>query len=113
MIDKVHHLDSRDMSILPDSSVHLMVTSPPYAAAKEYDEAWTLGEYLKLLKDVFAETYKKLVPGGRACVNIANIGRTPYIPLHSHIIQDMLDIGYLMRGEVIWDKGASAGESTA
>jgi len=113
VIDKIHCLDSRDMSILPDSSVHLMVTSPPYVAAKEYDKDWTLDEYRKLLKDVFAETYKKLVLGGRACVNIANLGRTPYIPLHAYIIQDMLDIGYLMRGEVIWDKKASAGTSTA
>lgn len=113
VIDKVLCLDSRDMSILPDSSIHLMITSPPYAAAKEYDKDWTLGEYLNLLKDVFKETYKKLVPGGRACVNIANIGRTPYIPLHAFIIRDMLDIGYLMRGEAIWDKAASAGTSTA
>jgi site-specific DNA-methyltransferase (adenine-specific) len=113
VIDKVHCLDSRDMSILPDSSIHLMVTSPPYVAAKEYDKEWTLDEYRKLLRDVFAETYKKLVPGGRACVNIANLGRTPYIPLHAYVIQDMLDIGYLMRGEIIWDKGASAGTSCA
>jgi len=113
VIDKVHCLDSRDMSILPDSSIHLMVTSPPYVAAKEYDKEWTLDEYRKLLRDVFTETYKKLVPGGRACVNIANLGRTPYIPLHAYVIQDMLDIGYLMRGEIIWDKGASAGTSCA
>lgn len=113
VINKVHCLDSRDMSILPDSSVHLMVTSPPYVAAKEYDKDWTLDEYLKILKDVFAQTYKKLVPGGRACVNIANLGRSPYIPLHAYIIRDMLDIGYLMRGEVIWNKEASAGTSTA
>lgn len=113
VIDKVHCLDSRDMGILPDSSVHLMVTSPPYVAAKEYDKDWTLEEYLELLRDVFEETYKKLVPGGRACVNIANLGRSPYIPLHAFIIQEMLDMGYMMRGEVIWDKGASAGASTA
>lgn len=113
VIDKVHYSDSRDMSTLPDSSVHLMVTSPPYVAAKEYDKDWTLEEYLELLSAVFTETYKKLVPGGRACVNIANLGRSPYIPLHTFIIQEMLDIGYMMRGEVIWDKGASAGTSTA
>lgn len=113
VIDGIHCLDSRDMSILPDASIHLMVTSPPYAAVKEYDKDWTLEEYLNLLKDVFKETYKKLVPGGRACINIANIGRAPYIPLHAFIIQDMLSIGYLMRGEVLWNKGASAGTSTA
>ena len=113
IIDKVHCKDSRDMSMLPDTSIHLMVTSPPYNVGKDYDEDMSLNEYRELLRQVFSETYKKLVPGGRACVNVANIGRSPYIPLHSYIIQDMLEIGYKMRGEIIWDKAAGAGVSTA
>lgn len=111
--DAVLCADSRKMDMLPDRSVHLMVTSPPYVAAKDYDQDWTLEEYRELLYDVFAETYRVLVPGGRACINVANIGRSPYLPLHAFIIRDMLDIGFLMRGEIIWDKGASAGGSTA
>ncbi len=113
IIDKVLCVDSRDMSTLPDNSIHLMVTSPPYNVGKDYDEDITLDEYRQFLKSVFSETYKKLVPGGRACINIANLGRSPYLPLHSYIIQDMVDIGYLMRGEIIWDKGAGAGVSFA
>ena len=101
------------MSAIPDDSVHLMVTSPPYNAKKEYDEDLSLVEYRELLYAVFTETYKKLVTGGRACINIANLGRKPYIPLHSYIIEDMLSIGYYMRGEIIWDKASSAGSSTA
>jgi site-specific DNA-methyltransferase (adenine-specific) len=101
------------MTEIPDASVHLMVTSPPYNAAKEYDEDLTLDEYRKLLKEVFSEVFRKLVYGGRACVNLANLGRKPYIPLHSYIIQDMLEIGYLMRGEIIWNKASSSGSSTA
>jgi site-specific DNA-methyltransferase (adenine-specific) len=62
---------------------------------------------------VWAETWRVLVPGGRACVNVANLGRKPYIPLHSFLIADMLDLGFLMRGEIIWDKAASASSSTA
>lgn len=104
---------SAKMSEIPDESIHLMVTSPPYNAKKEYDEDLSLAEYRELLRDVFAETYKKLVTGGRACINIANLGRKPYIPLHSYIIEDMLAIGYYMRGEIIWDKASSAGSSTA
>ncbi|MFB6345140.1 MAG: site-specific DNA-methyltransferase [bacterium] len=111
-LNSIKCLDSRSMP-LPDNSAHLMVTSPPYVAAKEYDRDWTLEEYVTLLHDVFEETYRVLVPGGRACINIANIGRSPYIPLHSYIVQSMLEIGYLMRGEIIWDKGASVGGSTA
>ncbi|MFC1892811.1 DNA-methyltransferase [Chloroflexota bacterium] len=113
ILDHILCLDSQDMSKLPDSSIHLMVTSPPYNVGKDYDQDFSLDEYRHLLKKVFAETFQKLVPGGRACVNIANLGRSPYIPLHSYIVQDMLDIGYEMRGEIIWDKGAGAGVSTA
>jgi len=113
VLDTVICADSRDLSLLPDESVHLMVTSPPYNVGKEYDQDLDLEEYRQLLKAVCQEVYGKLVVGGRACINVANLGRRPYIPLHSFIISDMLDIGYLMRGEVIWDKAASAGSSTA
>lgn len=101
------------MTILPDASVHLMITSPPYNVRKEYDEDLSLEEYRGILRRVFAETYRVLVPGGRACVNVANLGRKPYIPLHRYIIEDMDSIGYLMRGEIIWNKAASASPSTA
>jgi len=104
---------SENMEELPDNCIHLMVTSPPYNVGKDYDRDFTLDEYRDMLRRVFREVYRVLVPGGRACVNIANLGRKPYIPLHSWIIQDMLDIGFLMRGEVIWDKGSSAAASTA
>ncbi|RME61347.1 MAG: site-specific DNA-methyltransferase [Candidatus Dadabacteria bacterium] len=112
-IDKVFCKSSESMNELPDNSVHLMVTSPPYNVGKDYDDNLSLDEYRELLKRVFTETYRVLVPGGRACVNIANLGRKPYIPLHSFIIQDMHKIGFLMRGEIIWDKGSSASPSTA
>lgn len=104
---------SEAMQEIPDNSVHLMVTSPPYNVTKEYDEDLTLSEYLQLLKRVFSETYRVLVHGGRACINVANLGRRPYIPLSDYISQMMLEIGYLMRGEIIWYKGAGAGVSMA
>jgi len=101
------------MEELPDNSVHLMVTSPPYNVGKEYDENLTLKEYREFLKRVWKEVYRVLVPGGRVCINIANLGRKPYIPLHCYIIEDMLEIGFLMRGEIIWNKASSASPSTA
>lgn len=113
VLNKVLCKSSEHMDEIQDDSVHLMVTSPPYNVTKEYDEDLTLEEYRELLKRVFSETYKKLVVGGRTCVNIANVGRKPYIPLHSYIIKDMLEIGFLMRGEILWNKSASAGVSTA
>src|SRR4030066_788596 len=112
-LDKIYCKSSEVMSEIPDYSVHLMITSPPYNVKKEYDEDLSLHEYRTLLKTVFKETYKKLVTGGRACINVANLGRKPYIPLHSYIIEDMLEIGFHMRGEIIWNKASSASPSTA
>jgi site-specific DNA-methyltransferase (adenine-specific) len=113
VLDHVLNQDSRGMDNLSNSSVHLMVTSPPYNVGKEYDADLNLDEYMDLLIGVFSETYRVLVNGGRVCVNIANVGRKPYIPYHKFIIDAMLDVGFLMRGEVIWNKGAGAGVSTA
>jgi DNA modification methylase len=104
---------SEDMAELPDHSVHLMVTSPPYNVGKEYDRDITLAEYLAFLRRVWLEVHRVLVPGGRACINIANLGRKPYIPLHAYILRDIMEIGFLMRGEIIWNKAASASPSTA
>ena len=112
-LNKIFCKSSESMSELPDNSVHLMITSPPYNVAKEYDEDLSLEEYLQFLNRVWRETYRVLVPGGRICINVANLGRKPYIPLHSYIIQGMLEIGYLMRGEIIWNKASSASPSTA
>lgn len=104
---------SEQMHELPDNCLHLMVTSPPYNAAKEYDEDLSLAEYLGMLRRVFAECHRVLVDGGRACVNIANLGRKPYIPLSDYVSQMMIEIGFAMRGEIIWAKGAGAGVSMA
>lgn len=112
-LDRLYARSSEAMTDLPDHSVHLMVTSPPYNVRKEYDADLTLEEYRGLLRRVFAETHRILVSGGRACVNIANVGRKPYLPMHVYLIEDMLSLGFLMRGEIIWNKGASASPSTA
>jgi len=104
---------SENMKEIPDNSLHLMVTSPHYNVSKEYDEDLSLKEYLQLLRNVFAETYRVLVYCGRACVNVANLGRKPYIPLSDYISHMMIKIGFKMRGEIIWAKGAGAGVSMA
>lgn len=112
-IDNIFCKSSEQITELPDNSIHLMVTSPPYNVGKDYDEDFTLKEYLKFLKTAWKEVHRVLVPGGRVCINIANLGRKPYIPLHSFIIRDMLDLDFLMRGEIIWNKASSASPSTA
>jgi modification methylase len=112
-LNRLYCKSSEKMDELPDNSVHLMVTSPPYNSQKQYDHDLSLSEYLDLLQRVWVETYRVLAPGGRVCINIANLGRKPYIPLHAYIIEQMMEIGYLMRGEIIWNKGSSTSPSTA
>ncbi len=111
--NKILYKSSESMDEIPDNSVHLMITSPPYNVGKEYEDGMTLKEYRDFLSAVFKETYRVLVPGGRACINVANLGRKPYLPLHAFVINDMLRMGFLMRGEIIWDKGAGGLSSTA
>ncbi len=113
VVDKIFCKSSDNMEELPANSIHLMVTSPPYNVGKEYDENLTLQEYRQFLIRVWKEVYRVLVSGGRACINIANLGRKPYIPLHAFIIEDMLELGFLMRGEIIWNKASSSSPSTA
>ncbi|MFP3868694.1 MAG: DNA-methyltransferase [Desulfobacteraceae bacterium] len=112
-LNKIFCKTSELMEKLPDVSIHLMVTSPPYNVGKEYDEDLTLDGYRQFLKRVWQEVARVLVPGGRACINVANLGRKPYVPLHAYIAEDMQDLGLLMRGEIIWNKAASASPSTA
>lgn len=113
--------DARAMGELPDNSVALVVTSPPYFAGKAYEEALGEGhipatyvEYLQMLEGVFAECARVLEPGGRIAVNVANLGRKPYRSLSAdvtYLLQDRL--GLLLRGEIIWQKARGAGGNCA
>jgi DNA modification methylase len=98
---------------LPDDCVALMVTSPPYHVGKEYDSDLSFDDYLALLRAVFRETYRVLEPGGRAVVNVANLGRRPYVSLADNVTAIMEDLKFLPRGEVIWLKARGASGSCA
>ena len=113
LINKFILGSAENMQELPDNSIHLMITSPPYNVSKEYDNDLSLQEYLRLLENAFKETYRVLINGGRACINLANLGRKPYIPLSDYISTMMIKIGFNMRGEIIWNKASSASPSTA
>lgn len=111
--DEIFEKSAEEMGELADNSVALMVTSPPYHVGKDYDRTGTLDDYLGFLETVFAEVHRVLQPGGRAVVNVANLGRRPYIPLSHLVTARMLSIGFLMRGEIIWRKGKGASSNCA
>ncbi len=119
-VDEIYVQDARHMGIVAESSVALVVTSPPYFAGKEYEESLGVGgvpadysEYLELLREVFAECKRVLEPGGRIAVNVANLGRRPYRSLAGDVTGILQDLGLLLRGEVVWWKGKAAGSSCA
>lgn len=121
--DRIWVGDARDMDRageVADGSVALVVTSPPYFAGKEYEAVLGAGHvpadyeaYLRMLHDVFGECYRKLEPGGRIAVNVANLGRKPYRSLSRDVIDLLEQLGYLLRGEVVWQKSHAAGGSCA
>lgn len=113
ILDKIFCQSSESMTQIPDGTVALMVTSPPYNVGKEYDEDLTLDAYLDLLHRVFTETYRALEAGGRVAVNVANLGRKPYLALNHHVARLLEDVGFLLRGEIIWQKAKGAGGSCA
>lgn len=120
-LDQIYCADARDMHQVLDSSVGLVVTSPPYFAGKDYETALGEGhipasyaEYLIMLTEVFAECVRKLEPGGRIAVNVANLGRRPYRSLAADVISILQDeLKLLLRGEIVWVKGQAASGSTA
>ena len=123
-IADVHCRDSRDVSkVLPANSVDLVVTSPPYFVGKDYEIIAAGGndaipttyfDYLKMLHEVLAECVKVLKPGGRVVINVANLGRKPYRDLEADVVKILQDdLGLLLRGNVVWKKGAGAGGNCA
>ena len=120
-LDKLIAGDARHMDEVPESSVALVVTSPPYFAGKEYETSLgqdgipsTYLEYLEMLRDVFAECTRKLEPGGRIAINVANLGRRPYRSLSADVISILQDdLRLLLRGEIVWIKQRGSSGSCA
>lgn len=121
-VDWIHCGDARQLGErVPEGSVALVVTSPPYFAGKAYEQALGEGhipadyqQYLRMLHEVFAACATALEPGGRIAVNVANLGRKPYRSLASDVIRILQDdLGLLLRGEIVWRKGEGATGSCA
>ncbi len=112
-VDQIYCQSATAMTEIPDNSVAVAFTSPPYNVGKSYDDDLSLQAYLDLIRAVGKEVYRVLRPGGRYIINIANLGRKPYIPLHALFYQIHWEIDFLTMGEIIWQKAKGAGGSCA
>jgi len=95
------------MSQIPNNSVHLAITSPPYNVGKNYDnhnDKIDYQEYLDWLERVWEETKRVLVPGGRFALNIAPTGIKDFVPIHHDFSNQLRKLGMKFRAEIIWYK---------
>lgn len=96
-----------EMSKIPDNSIYLAITSPPYNVGKAYDnhfDKMKYQEYLDWLERVWRETKRVLVPGGRFALNIAPTGIRDFVPLHHDFTNQFRKLGMKFRTEIIWYK---------
>ena len=113
MVNEIHNHNSNSMHELSDNEVQLVVTSPPYNVGKEYEQETSYHEWKNEMDEIWHECYRVLTGGCYICVNVAAIGRNPYNPLQAWIWEGLIEAGFTPRGEIIWNKAASVGESTA
>jgi len=113
IIDEIFHKSSENMEELENNSVSLTVTSPPYNIGKDSDLDLTDDEYWSMMENIFKETYRVTESGGRLVVNVANLGRKPYIPFSKYFTELLIETGFIMRGEIIWQKSKGANANFA
>ena len=111
--NKIFNKSSENMSELVDNCISLTVTSPPYNVGKLSDLDLDDKKYWKMMKSCFEEVYRVTESGGRLVVNVANLGRKPYIPFSNQFTELLLNLGFIMRGEIIWQKSKGANANFA
>jgi site-specific DNA-methyltransferase (adenine-specific) len=118
---RLHQGDARDLSWIPDGSIHLVVTSPPYWTLKEYAESdqqmgaiANYDHFLNELDKVWAECFRVLAPGGRICCVVGDVcvprkkaGRHYVMPLHADIQVRARSVGLDCLTPILWHKIAN------
>ncbi len=108
-INKIICGDSEEiLKQFPENSIDIIITSPPYNFGLKYEndkrnDALKWDEYFKKLNAIWKESSRVLKPGGRICVNIQPLF-SDYIPTHHYISKQLLNLGLLWKGEIIWEK---------
>ena len=111
--NKIINKSSENMEELVDNCIALTVTSPPYNVGKLSDVEMSDEDYWKMIEKCFKEVYRVTESGGRLVVNVANLGRKPYIPFSDKYTELLINIGFIMRGEIIWQKSKGANANFA
>ncbi len=105
-----------EMAKIPDQSVHLTVTSPPYNLGVPYtgyDDAREYGEYRRWLKEVWREVFRVTVRGGRFALNTAPTSISNYHPIQIDLTNDAREVGFDFRTQLIWYKQNMTAKRTA
>ena len=105
------------LSKIPSNSIDIVLTSPPYNFGHSYANDSTQdtvewNEYFKKLFNIWKECYRILKPGGRMVVNVQPLF-SDYVPTHHIISKQLLDIGFLWKAEVLWEKNNYNAKYTA
>ena len=111
--NKIINKSSENMKELVDNCIALTITSPPYNIGKLSDVDMSDEDYWKMIKKCFKEVYRVTESGGRLVVNVANLGRKPYIPFSDKYTELLISLGFIMRGEIIWQKSKGANANFA
>lgn len=121
--NSILHGDAREMEELPDESIDLVLTSPPYNLGVKYqdsnqdfegfDDDRDQAEYQEFLTEVLSECYRVLrEKGGRLVLIVGGMGSEQGdTPTDHLVLETALNLGFQLRREIIWDKGVSAGRS--
>ena len=114
-VHRIYIGNSRRMLEVPDESVHCVITSPPYVTTYMHEgQAFDYKPYREMVRDVFREVWRVLIPDGRFCLNVADI-RTKYfyegdnglyrVPLSGDLLMLCHELGFRLLDVFIWDKG--------
>jgi site-specific DNA-methyltransferase (adenine-specific) len=114
-LDVIHNKSCLSMDEVPDESIDILVTSPPYDVEKEYEkEKLGIEKYKAFTLGWMKEGKRVLKKGGRMCINTAATGRKPYAPIPDYIsVWGVEEVGLLHRGVITWFKTGRRGDSTA
>ena len=111
--NKIINKSSENMKELVDNCIALTITSPPYNIGKLSDVEMSDKDYWNMIEKCFKEVYRVTESGGRLVVNVANLGRKPYIPFSDKYTELLTSLGFIMRGEIIWQKSKGANANFA